>query len=49
MEVFVDGQECLSARTIDRTCYKAAIEITGGAATISKPLLHYFKNRKETP
>ena len=49
MEVFVDGQECLSARTIDRTCHKAAIEITGGAATISKPLLHYFKNRKETP
>jgi hypothetical protein len=49
MEVFVDGQECLSARTVDRSCHKVAIEIAGGSATVSKPLLHYFKNRKETP
>ena len=49
MEVFVDGQECLSARTVDRSSHKVAIEIAGGSATVSKPLLHYFKNRKETP
>jgi len=44
MEAFVDGQECLSARVVDRSCYKLAIEIAGGRATIRKPFLHYFRN-----
>jgi len=46
MEAFVDGQECLSARVVDRSCHKVAIEISGGRATIRKPLLHYFRNEE---
>jgi sucrose-6-phosphate hydrolase SacC (GH32 family) len=47
IEVFIDGQECLSARTVDRTYYKVAIEVSGGSASIRKPFLHYFRNKKE--
>ena len=46
MEAFVDGQECLSARVVDRSGYKVAIEIAGGPAAIRKPFLHYFRNEE---
>jgi len=46
IEAFVDGQECLSARVVDRSCYKLAIEIAGGRATIRKPFLRYFRNEE---
>lgn len=44
LETFVDDQECLSARTMDRSCHNVAIEVSGGSATIRKPLLHYFSS-----
>ena len=44
MEAFVDGRTSLSVKVADRSCYKMAIGITGGPATIRKPFLHYFKN-----
>jgi hypothetical protein len=47
IEVFVDGQECLSARTPDKSFYNLAIEVAGGSATIGKLFLHYFRNQKE--
>jgi sucrose-6-phosphate hydrolase SacC (GH32 family) len=43
MEVFVDDHLSLSARVFDRSAHRAAIEITGGRATIRNHLLHYFK------
>ena len=46
VEAFVDGQASLSARVLDRSAHRAAIEITGRRATIGKPLLHYFKYNK---
>ena len=46
IEAFVDGQECLSARTVDRTYYKVAIEIAGGSASIGKPFLHCFRKQR---
>jgi len=46
IEAFVDGQASLSARILDRSGHRLAIEIAGGRATISKPLLHYFSYRE---
>jgi len=43
MEVFLDDHLSLSARVFDRSAHRAAIEITGGRATIRNPLLHRFK------
>jgi len=46
MEAFVDGQECLSARTVERSTHKLAIEIAGGPATIRQPFIRYFRDRE---
>ena len=46
IEAFLDDRACLSTRVLDRLEYRVAIEIAGGRATISKPLLHYFKYKK---
>ena len=37
----------LSARVLDRSEHRVAIDITDGRATIRKPLLHYFKYRDD--
>jgi len=47
IEAFVDGRTSLSARVLDRSGHKVAIETTGRSATIIKPLLHYFKYKKD--
>jgi len=44
IEVFVDGRTSLSTRVVDCSNYRVAIEVSGGYATITNPLLHYFKN-----
>jgi len=46
IEAFLDDRACLSARIGDRSEHRVAIEIAGGRATISKPLLHYFKYKE---
>jgi len=43
IEVFVDGRTALSTRVAERSNYRVAIDVSGGQATISNPLLHYFK------
>ena len=43
IEVFVDGRTALSTHVVDCSNYRVAIEVSGGEATISNPLLHYFK------
>ena len=43
IEAFVDSRASLSTRVLNRTEHRVAIEITGGRATIRKPLLHYFE------
>jgi sucrose-6-phosphate hydrolase SacC (GH32 family) len=43
IEAFVDGRVSLSSRVRNRTEHRVAIAITGGRATIHKPLLHYFQ------
>jgi len=43
MEVFLDDHLSLSTRVFDRSAHRAAIEITGGRATIRNPMLHRFK------
>jgi len=45
MEAFIDNQECLSARVVDHSSYKLAIETTDGPVKITKPFLHYFAGR----
>lgn len=44
IEAFVDGRTALSTRVVDCSNYRVAIEVAGGYATITKPLLHYFKS-----
>jgi len=46
IEAFVDGQVSASTHVLDRSGHRAAIEIAGGRATISRPLLHYFKYKE---
>jgi len=46
IEAFVNGQASLSTRILDRSEHRVAIETTGRTATISKPLLHYFKHKE---
>jgi beta-fructofuranosidase len=43
IEVFVDGRTALSTRVAERSNYRVAIDVSGGQATISNPLFHYFK------
>jgi len=43
LEAFLDDHLSLSTRVLDRSAHRAAIEITGGRATIRNPLLHRFK------
>jgi len=47
IEAFVDGRSSLSAAGLLRSEGAPAIEITGGPATIRKPLLHYFKHQQD--
>jgi hypothetical protein len=46
IDAFVGGRASLSARVLDRSGHRVAIEIAGGRATISKPLLHYFRYKE---
>jgi hypothetical protein len=46
IEAFVDGQECLTARTTDKSFYNVAIDVDGGPVTICKPFLHCFRNSR---
>jgi len=43
IEAFVDGRTALSARVQKKAPHRVAIEVSGGQATIHKPLLHYFR------
>ena len=45
IEVFVDGCTALSTRVADCSNHRIAIDVSGGQATITNPLLHYFKNK----
>lgn len=47
IEAFVDGHSSLSAAGLLRSEGLPAIEITGGPATIHRPLLHYFKHKQD--
>jgi len=42
IEAFVDGRTALSTRVVERRNHKVAIDVSGGYATITNPLLHYF-------
>ena len=44
IEAFVDGRTSLSSRVVEHSNNKVAIDVSGGYATITKPLLHYFKS-----
>lgn len=47
IEAFLDDRASLSARVLDRSQHKVAIQIAGGRATMRKPLLHHFKYKED--
>jgi len=44
VEAFVDGHTALSARVVEKTAHRIAVEVTGGQAAIHNPLLHHFRS-----
>lgn len=45
IEAFVDGRTSLSTCVVESSNYKVAIDVSGGHATITNPLLNYFKKQ----